>query len=267
MDKDTTADVKKVLVTGATGAIGEAIARQIAAGRDFHVTLVARDENKARQCVDGIIRRTGNTKVAFELVDLSSRTSIKAFSTRWQEPLFALVNNAVIAPRERTESADGIELQFATNVLGYLWMTLDFVEQLKAGSPARVVNVASNYAGGLDLSDLEFKRRPYEIHSAYRQSKQANRMLSAALAEFLIPEGIAVNACHPGVVNSQLTQAMGTSGPDSPDDGARTAVWLAAHPQAGRFNGMYFVNRRASRDRFTEDRQKVNQLFKKCMQY
>ena len=52
-------------------------------------------------------------------------------------------------------------------------------------APARVVNVASYWAGGLDLEDLEFKRRRYDNDAAYRQSKQADRMLTVAFAERL----------------------------------------------------------------------------------
>jgi NAD(P)-dependent dehydrogenase (short-subunit alcohol dehydrogenase family) len=258
---------KNVIVTGATGAIGGAIARQIATRDDFRVILAARDENKARVCVEKIVNVTGVSNVKYELVDLSSRASVQAFSERWREPLYALVNNAVIAPRTRRETSQGIELQFATNVLGYLWMTIDFLEHLKSGADSRVVNVASNYAGGLDMDDLEFKRRRYNNHSAYRQSKQANRMLSAALAGKLASDSIAVNACHPGVVNSQLTAAMGSSGPDSPDEGARTAVWLAVHPSAGGMTGKYFVKERQVPDKFTRNKPEIERLLEICLDY
>lgn len=98
-----------------------------------------------------------------------------------------LINNAACTPRTRQETPEGIELQFATNVLGYYWLIDGFTEILKASAPARVINVASYWAGGLDISDLEFKRRSYDNGKAYRQSKQANRMLSAAFAEKLKP--------------------------------------------------------------------------------
>jgi NAD(P)-dependent dehydrogenase (short-subunit alcohol dehydrogenase family) len=258
---------KNVIVTGATGAIGEAVARQIAASGDYRVILAVRDENKAQVCVERIVNAAGNPSVAYELVDFSSRASIQAFSERWQQPLYALVNNAAIAPRVRQETSQGIELQFATNVLGYLWMTIDFLEQLKSGVFSRVVNIASNYAGGLDINDLEFKRRRYDNHSAYRQSKQANRMLSAALAERLASDNIVVNACHPGVVNSQLAAAMGASGPDLPDDGARTAVWLATHPDTEDKTGKYFVNKREVTDKYAMNKHENEQLLKICLDY
>src|SRR6185295_7613239 len=143
-----------VLITGATGAIGLAIARQIAAMPGYEVVLAARNEEKARQAAGEISRAGGNERVHYEIVDVSRQASIRALAERWQGPLHVLVNNAALSPRSRQETPEGIELQFATNVLGYFWMIQAFGEILKQSAPARVVNVASNYAGDLDLSDL-----------------------------------------------------------------------------------------------------------------
>ena len=59
------------LVTGATGAIGKAIARQIAAHPGFEVVLACRDQAKAERAVREIVTATGNSKVRYELVDVS----------------------------------------------------------------------------------------------------------------------------------------------------------------------------------------------------
>ncbi len=178
-----------------------------------------------------------------------------------------LINNAGITPRTRQETAAGIELQFATNVLGYFWMTQAFTDILKQSAPARVINVASYWAGDLQLDDLEFKRRPYSNNSAYRQSKQANRMLTSAFAKQLQPGGIAVNACHPGDVNSALSNNLGFGGHQSPDEGARTPVWLATEPIGQQVSGQYFERRRAVPDPFTTDKRAVEALYQACLQY
>ena len=193
-----TAHTKVFLVTGATGAIGKAIARQLANIQDSKVVLVCRDQQKAVLAVNEITSLTENSEVSYELADLSRYDQIRDLAKRWQGPLHVLINNAACTPRSRQETPEGIEMQFATNVLGYYWLIDEFMEILKASAPARVVNVASYWAGGLDLNDLEFTRRSYDNDQAYRQSKQANRMLSSAFAEKLKPYQIAVNACHPG---------------------------------------------------------------------
>ena len=162
------------LVTGAAGAIGKAIARQLAAQDGYEVVLACRNEEKAQRAVDEIKHATRNSNVRYELVDVSRRASIQALVDRWQGPLHILINNAATAPRQRQETPEGIELQFAANVLGYFWMTQLFSECLARSAPARVINVASYWAGDLDLSDLEFKRRRYNNNTAYRQSKQYN---------------------------------------------------------------------------------------------
>lgn len=116
---------------------------------------------------------------------------------------------------------------------------------------AQIVNVASYWASDLDLDDLEFKRHCYHNGTAYRQPKQANRMLTAAIAEQLQPFNITVNACHSGNVNSQLSNNLGFGGHESSDEGAETSVWLATSPEGQEKTGAYFEHRQQTSDRFT----------------
>jgi NAD(P)-dependent dehydrogenase (short-subunit alcohol dehydrogenase family) len=255
------------LVTGATGAIGEAIARQLAAAPGFEVILIGRDEARTRQTAEAIRAATANNQVRYEVADLSRRASIQALAEHWHGSLHVLVNNAAVTPRTRQETPEGIELQWATNVLGYFWMIQAFHEQLARSAPARIVNVASYYAGDLDLTDVEFKRRRYDNNMAYRQSKQANRMLTAAFAPRLEPMGITVNACHPGDVNSKLSNNLGFGGHTSPDDGARTPVWLATEPVGQERTGQYFADQRLAPDPFTRDTAAVEALYRLCLEY
>jgi len=57
---------KVAIVTGATGAIGKAITRQIAGLDSYNVVLVGRDEDKTRRAMKDIIAATGNQKVRCE---------------------------------------------------------------------------------------------------------------------------------------------------------------------------------------------------------
>ena len=254
-------------ITGATGAIGKAIALRLAERQGSEVVLLCRNEEKAKRAVQEIRRVTSNDKVRHEIVDVSRRASIQDLAERWRGPLHILVNNAAVTPRRREETPEGVELQFATNVLGYFWMTQAFVEHLKQSAPARVVNVASYWAGDLDLADLEFKARRYHNNEAYRQSKQANRMLTVAFAERLKPFGIYVYACHPGNVNSTLSNNLGFRGSESPDEGARTPVWLAIGPVGKQSTGKYFEHMREVRCPFAEERRAVEELYRTCARY
>ena len=249
------------LITGATGAIGLAIARHLAVVPSAEVVLACRNEERAIQAVQDIRERVGDARLRYELVDVARRSSIQALARRWTGPLHVLVNNAAVTPRRREETPEGIELQFATNVLGYLWMIQAFANILRASAPARMVNVASYWAGDLELDDLQFTRRRYNNHAAYRQSKQANRMLTTALAVRLADQRITVNACHPGNVSSRLSNSLGFRGHQSPDEGARTPVWLAVGAVGGQVTGRYFEDRRETRCPFGQDSRQVEALY------
>jgi NAD(P)-dependent dehydrogenase (short-subunit alcohol dehydrogenase family) len=258
---------KLALVTGATGAIGKAIARQLVATGRYRVIMVVKNEEKALKAMEDIRRHTRCADIRYAVADLSVKNKIFDFAAGIPEPVHILVNNAADTPLKRTETPEGIEVQFATNVLGYFWMIEAFTPQLKAGAPSRVVNVASYWAGGLDLSDLEFKHRQYDNDTAYRQSKQANRMLTVAFAGRLQPFNIIVNACHPGDVNSALSNSMGFGGHETPDQGADTPAWLALSPEVESVTGKYFEHRKQQICSFSKNLKEVEKLFEICTGY
>lgn len=255
------------LVTGANGAIGLAIASGIAKLPDWEVVVVCRDETKAKNTVSRVKKSSGSDRVRHEIADLSRKSAILELGKRFSGPLHALVNNAAIAPRKRTESADGIELQLATNVLGYVWLTEALVPALEATKGARVVNVASYWAGDLDVNDLEFRERRYDNDTAYRQSKQANRMLTRVWAERLATKKISVNSCHPGDVRSTLASDLGFGGSMSPDEGAATPIFLATSADVEGQTGGYYADEQLRPDPFTKDRDAVMALDRACASY
>jgi len=254
------------IITGAYGAIGKAIARKMAE-KNYSTILVGRDELNLNMAVAEIIKTTGNQEVTGELVDLSRKSSIEAFSKRWSGPLHVLINDAATGPRKRIETPEGIEMQWATNVLGYFWMTIFFSDFMEGIDDARIVNVASYWAGGLDLTDPEFRRRRYDNDAAYRQSKQANRMLTVAFAERLKLSGITVNSCHPGDVNSKLSNSFGFGGHETPDQGASTPVWVATDQKLKGITGRYFDHLQESTCSFSRDSTAVERLYESCLEY
>lgn len=264
--KSTSQEILIAAVTGATGAIGGAIARKLAE-KGYRVYLIARDPDRCAELAASIIRETSNQDIVCLTADLSRRQSIQRISTDWQGPLHLLVNNAAATPPSRQETPEGIELQFATNVLGYFWMSLYFKDALSAASSARIVNVASYWAGGLDLDDLEFKSKPYSNQAAYRQSKQANRMLTPVFADRYRSLGISVNSCHPGDVNSKLSNNLGFGGSQSPEQGARTPVWLGTSPEVAGTSGKYFENLREVPCPFATLKKESKALYEICLEY
>jgi NAD(P)-dependent dehydrogenase (short-subunit alcohol dehydrogenase family) len=257
---------KKAIITGAYGEIGKAIASKIAF-QGFDTLLIGRDEKKLQSARKEIEDKTGNHHIRFAVVDLSRKQSIINAATRWSGPLDILINNAATSPRRRMETPEHIEMQFATNVLGYFWMTKYFNKFMQNLDDSRLINVASYWAGGLDLDDLEFKKREYDNDAAYRQSKQANRMLTIAFAQRLIKYGIKVNACHPGDVNSKLSNDLGFGGHESPDQGAATPVWLATDPSLANTTGKYFENQKQTKCLFSSDTGAIERLYNICEQY
>jgi NAD(P)-dependent dehydrogenase (short-subunit alcohol dehydrogenase family) len=160
-----------------------------------------------------------------------------------------LVNNAGVLLPTRKTSVDGIELTLATNVLGYYLVTTELLDGLRAGAPSRVVNVASTFAGDLDLDDLQFERRPYDGMAAYAQSKACDRMLTWAFARRVQGTAVTVNAMAPGLVLGtslyrHLTPAakrgLEQYGSRSLAEGAETAVWLASSPELNGVTGRFF---------------------------
>jgi NAD(P)-dependent dehydrogenase (short-subunit alcohol dehydrogenase family) len=257
---------KFAAVTGATGAIGQAIVTGLVQ-KDFQVVLLVRDHRKAVRLISQLKESYNQAELDYRLVDISSQSDIKSLANSWDIPLHVLVNNAAVSPPSREETEKGIELQFATNVLGYYWMIKYFSDILRSSAPARVVNIASYWAGGLDLSDLEFKTRQYHNHDAYRQSKQANRMLTPIMANQFDPARVTVNSCHPGDVNSKLSNDLGFGGSQSPADGAMIPIWLASSNQLSDITGRYFESRDEINCPFSSNEIESEKLFKICQTY
>jgi NAD(P)-dependent dehydrogenase (short-subunit alcohol dehydrogenase family) len=257
---------KTAIITGATGAIGKAIAKGMAE-KGFFTIVAARNEEKAKATVDELKNITNNSNIIYKLVDVSRKEEIARLAKEIDKPIHVLINNAAATPRTRLETQEGIEMQWATNVLGYFWMIKYFTPHLEAAKQGRVVNVASYYAGGLNLDDPEFKKRIYDNDSAYRQSKQANRMLTYAFAERLKDKGISVNSCHPGDVNSKLSNDLGFGGSTSPAQGAATPVWLATDFVGAVNTGGYFADLQKASCSFSSDKGKIEDLFRLCETY
>jgi len=253
------------VVTGGNSGIGKETARALAR-QGATVVLACRDAERGEAARREIAGDTGNPNVELMMVDLASQSAIRGFASAVLDRhprIHVLVNNAGIWLNRRQDGPDGIELTWATNVLGYFLLTELLLDAVRRAAPARIVNVASQLAGDLDLSDVEFERRPYRGISAYSQSKQANRMATWALHRRLEGSGVTANAMHPGGVNTPLFRKggglAGLAGAayaqlmaKSPAEGADTVVWLASSRDVEGTSGRFWVDRREVPCRFRD---------------
>ncbi len=242
-------DNKRVVVTGATSGIGREVAACLAS-LGAHVVLACRDVRRAKQVAAAINARTRAPLVTVRTVDTADQSSIRAFAAGFRQTygtLDVLVNNAGVLLPDRRTSVDHIELTFATNVLGYHLLTTELLPALQPG--ARVVNVASTFAGDVDLDDLQFERRRYDGMAAYAQSKACDRMLTWAFARRLRERSVTVNAMAPGLMLGtrlyrdlppETIRGLRQLGGRSVTDGAHTAVWLASSPELDGVTGRFF---------------------------
>jgi len=264
---------KQVIITGPTSGIGKEIAIQLSAlGAD--IVLGCRDIVCGGQLAEEIYNNIPTqSSIDVMQIDTSSIASIRKFSQQYLDAyskLDVLINNAGVnrAEQPRENSVDGIELTFATNVLGYYLLSVEFIDALKASAPSRIVNVASTFASDLDLNDLQFEHRPYDGMKAYAQSKACDRMLTWAFARRLEKSGVAVNAFAPGLVpdsnlfsrmSIETQRALRMRGESTVAQGADTAVWLASNPEIKGVSGKYFEQRKeiACNFRNAEDEEKL----------
>lgn len=245
--------MKHIIVTGAYGEIGKALTSGLAKNADNKILMLGRDIERLNEARDEIIKQYPSASIDTYTLDLGRKEEIYKLAGQWQYPLDILINNAACAPRKRSETPEGIERQWAVNVLGYYHMINAFTPALSIADSARIVNVASYYAGELDIHDPEFKIRTYDNDIAYRQSKQANRMMTAAMAPLLAVNNIIINVCHPGEVNSKISNDLGFGGHESPEKGAATPLYLATSPEINGVTGKYYVYGERKTCKFSDD--------------
>ena len=163
-----------------------------------------------------------------------------------------LVNNAgaVFATREAT--VDGLEMTFATNHMAYFVVTNLLLDKLKATPGARIVSTASDAhkSGKLDFEDLQSEKK-YSTFRAYGTSKLCNILFTRELARRLAGTGVTANCLHPGFVatgfGDNTDGLMGFAfgvlkkvAAITPDDGAKTIIYLASSPEVAGQSGFYY---------------------------
>jgi NAD(P)-dependent dehydrogenase (short-subunit alcohol dehydrogenase family) len=209
---------KRAVITGVTGGLGFSTARELAR-RGAELVVTARNASKADDAIGELRSEVPGVTVdvvALDLADLSDTKRAAGEVATGYDRIDILVNNAGIMATPRNSSADGFELQIATNHLGHFAWTATLWPLLKA-SDARIVTVSSLMharAIGFDLRTLtpEGSPRRYGRWKSYSESKLANLSFALELNRRVKAAGLGVVSvgAHPGYALTNL-QKTGTS--------------------------------------------------------
>jgi NAD(P)-dependent dehydrogenase (short-subunit alcohol dehydrogenase family) len=252
---------KTAIVTGGHAGLGLETTR-VLSNAGATVVIGSRDPKKAQSAVANM------KNVEVGRLDLASPNSIDRFADEFlssKRALDLLINNAGIMATPLMRDDRGYELQFATNHLGHFQLTAKLWEALKKSRDARVVALSSagHRWSGVDFSDPNFNKRPYDKWVAYGQSKTANSLFAVALDKRGQEHGIRAFAVHPGGIVTDLSQYMTDEdlrpygihrvngvitisdatkfpgGFKTVEQGAATTIWAAVSPQLNGKGGVY----------------------------
>lgn len=243
------------VVTGANAGLGLSSVKALAA-KGAEVVLACRDVARGQTAADTVRAAVPDACVEVRALDVSSLQSVESFARELgARPLDGLMNNAGVMAIPRRVSADGFELQLATNHLGHFALTLRLLPLLEQAGAPRVVVVASHaHQGGRIRFDDLMGERSYSPFDAYAQSKLANLMFAYEAARRFSAAGLKTRAlaAHPGYSATGLLD-LGSKGGSAllggflqfgrfvsqpPERGALPQLYAAAAPEAE--NGAYY---------------------------
>ena len=242
---------KTAIVTGANSGMGMATA---AALSDMGATVImlCRNEQRGRAALEEL-SQVSTRKLQLMLCDLADLSSVNAFTEEFREKyavLDILVNNAGFISLDRQTTKDGFERQFGVNHIGHFLLTMKLIDLVEEGG--RIVNVSSgaHKTGRIHFDDVNLTSG-FNVIKAYSQSKLANVLFTRELSRRLKEKGITVNCCHPGAVATNIgisrdtgfgKTVTGMLKPffQTPEEGARTAIYLASSDEVKCVTGEYF---------------------------
>ena len=262
---------KVVLITGGARGMGRATGVALAALGAEKIILVDWQGEEGTRARDAINAQAGRMAAEFIYCDLSSIGAVKALAKEicgCHRKLDVLINNAGITDPVRRLSSDGFEMHLATCHLSHFMLSNLLLEPLQASGAGRIVCItsAAYKAGpGLDFDDINnekiWRGKPASngaAFKAYHRAKLCNIYLMKELHERLQGRGLTVNAASPGYfintsIHRQLTGVFALGARvvfgigtllhlNTPEQGARTHVWLASSAEVEGVSGEYFEN-------------------------
>ena len=245
-----------IVVTGGSSGLGAATAAGLAAlGARVH--LVGRSRDRLGTAAAEIRLQVRDAELVEHEADISDLDAVRALVDTIGEgvgSLHGLVHCAGVLPPERSVTAQGHEVTFATHVLGPFLLTAGLRPLLQADGDGRVIWVSSGgmYTARLPADDLEYESGEYKGATAYARTKRMQVVLTEQLAAaFIQPGDPVVHSMHPGWaatpgVSGSLPTFEKVTRPilRSAEQGADTIVWLAAAGEPGLSTGQFWHDRR-----------------------
>lgn len=221
------------LITGGNRGIGRAIAQQLGQ-QGVTVVITARQADQGTATV-AELRKTGIRAdwLKLDVNDAANRADCINELLARHGRLDILINNAGVALDKWVPTAE-LDLErlrqtLETNLYAPLHLCQLALPTMTAQDYGRIVNMSSELGS---LSECAMGSS-----AAYRISKTALNMLTRLLSrELKDAPNILVNAAAPGWVRTELG---GDDAPLSPEQGARTPVWLATLPDDGPSGGFF----------------------------
>src|SRR4029453_1430346 len=186
-----------VLVTGASGGIGEAIAVEFARGGAV-VVVSSRNEEKLQALAQRLKNNGGQAlALCFDVADRKQVVALGAMIAGGVGTVQILINSAGVAPAASfLEMSDGAwDDVLRVNLTGTYNCCKTFLPPMINSGWGRIINIASTAA-----------KVAYSHVSAYTTSKHGVLGLTRSLALETAKLGVTVNAICPGYVDTELTR-------------------------------------------------------------
>jgi retinol dehydrogenase 12 len=244
---------KTVVITGATSGIGEVAACALAQ-HGARIILIARDRSRGEQTLERLEAVAPGRNHLAHYANLSRLAEMKRAAEAIagsEAQIDVLINNAGALFATRQVTGDALEMTFATNHIGYFVVTNLLMERLKATPGARIVSTASDahQRAKLDFDDLQMEKN-YSGFGMYGRSKLMNILFTRELSRRLSGSGATANCLHPGFVATRFADIRGglvslmVKGAKrfalTPEEGAKTIIYLASSPEVDGISGKYF---------------------------
>jgi NAD(P)-dependent dehydrogenase (short-subunit alcohol dehydrogenase family) len=264
--------MKTIIITGATGSIGNATARAFAQKENVQLVLVGRNNEKLHQLKAELAsKETPVEVVTADLGDVPSvKSAVEAISGKFPA-VDAIVNIAAVYKAQKTLTRQRLEMMLATNHLGPFALTNGLMKQLKDSPGSKVLTVSAPSSTRLDFSNWNSTVN-FSAFSVFGGTKMMNLLFAFSLARQFEGSAHASMAFHPGLVKSELL----TEGPgflkgllkvisSKPDKTANAIVRLIMEGSVAEQNGKFYNNSmkplKAAKHAYDEHIQK--QLWKK----